>query len=169
MKSLITSIIILGLAGMVVGVVVQGAAEDSVTAKVTPGVVSATVSPTDFNYGYVPLSTSKTSHDAGETSGITATVGTVNTDLDIRGANAPGATGTWTLAGAIGSDTYVHEFGAGADPGSWTALTTSNDSLTTGVSPNGSYVFGLRITAPSSSTIVEEYSAPVTVVASWGG
>ena len=169
-KQLIATICILGLVGMVVGVIAQGATEDTVTATVTPGVVSVDVTPATFDYGYMTLNTSKTSHEAGQTSGITANVGTVHTDLNIRGANALGdPTGTWTLAGSTGSDIYVHEFGAGADPGSWTALTTSNATLTIGVTPSGSYIFGLRITTPTASTVVDEYSAPVTVVASWGG
>ncbi|MBZ9577696.1 hypothetical protein KJA13_01520 [Patescibacteria group bacterium] len=168
MKSLIASILILGLVGMVVGAAVKAATEGSVTATVTPGVVSVIVSPNSFDYGYMTLNTSKTSHEAGQTSGITATVGGVNTDLEIKGADATSSSGSWTLVGTPGSDEYVHEFGEGADPSSYTTLTTTYVDLAS-VSASGSYVFGLRITTPTSSTYTEEYSVPTIVLASWGG
>lgn len=154
---------------MVVGVAVKGADTASVAATVTPGEISVTVDPTTFDYGTMPLNTSKTSYTAipGK---ITATVGSVNTDLDIKGANADGATtGVWTLAGTTGVDTYVHGFGLGTtDPGTYTNLTTTYQDMAS-VTADGTQDFGLKITTPTSSTVMEQYTVPVTVLASWGG
>ena len=42
-------------------------------------------------------------------------------------------------------------------------------TLAMGVSANESYVFGLEITTPTSSEYTEQYSAPVSVLATWEG
>lgn len=83
--------------------------EGTVTATVTIGVVSVTVSPTSFDYGTMPFSSVKESFDVIDVSGdknIKATVGTLVTDLDIKGAS----TAEWALSPtAIGVNQYMHK------------------------------------------------------------
>ncbi len=152
---------------------VKAATEGTVTATVTIGVVSVTVAPASFDYGTVPFSSVVESFDIIDVSGdknIKATVGTLVTDLDIKGAS----TAAWTLsATAIGANQFMHKFGSSADsitrPASYTALTTGYDNvLGTGVAANGDVWFGLQMHTPSSGTATQQ-SAAVTVLASWAG
>lgn len=152
---------------------VKAASEGTVTATVTIGVVSVTVTPSSYDYGTMPFSSLKESFDVIDISGdknIKATVGSLITDLDIKGAD----TTAWTLnAIAIGANQYMHKFGTSTDsttrPASYTALTTGYDNvLGTGIAPAGDVWFGLQINTPSSGTATQQ-SAAVTVLASWGG
>jgi hypothetical protein len=147
--------------------------EGTVTATVTIGVVSVTVAPTTFDYGVMPYSSSKESFDIIDVSGdknIKATVGTLLTDLDIKGAS----TADWTLsATSIGADQYMHKFGTSANsttrPASYTALTTGYDNvLGSDIAANGYVWFGLELDTPSSGTATQQ-SAVITVLASWAG
>jgi len=147
---------------------------DYVTATVTIGTVSVTVVPTSFDYGTIPFSDSKESFDtAGDLSGknIKATVGTLVTDLDIKGAVTAG----WTTlhATAPGVNTYVHKFGTSTNettrPSSYTGLTTSfddADKLAAAVASEGSVWFGLNIYTPTSGVTAQQ-SAVVTLLATW--
>lgn len=159
--------------GLVFADHVKAATEGSVTATVTIGVVSVTVAPTSFDYGVMPFSDTNESFDIIDVSGdknIKATVGTLLTDLDIKGAG----TTAWTLsATAIGANQYMHHFGTSANgttrPASYAALTTGYDSsLGTDIAANGDVWFGLEIHTPSSGTATQQ-SALVTVLASWAG
>jgi hypothetical protein len=173
MKTLLTlliSICIVVMFGLVVGTIAS--AGDTVTATVTIGTVSVTLNQTAFDYGAMPYNTSKASFTTtGVLNGknISATVGTVVTDLGIKGA----VTADWTtLAAAPGANTYVHSFGTAADEthvaGSYTALTTSSQSLSAGVAANGVIWFGLQITTPTSGVATQQ-SAAVQVIATWHG
>jgi len=152
---------------------VEADTEGTVTATVTIGVVSVTVAPTTFDYGTIPYSSIKESFDIIDVSGdknVKATVGTLVTDLDIKGAS----TAAWTLsATAIGADQYMHKFGTSANattrPASYTALTASYDNvLGTDIAASGVVWFGLEIDTPSSGTATQQ-SAAVTVLATWAG
>ena len=159
--------------GLVLADQVKAATEGSVTATVTIGTVSVTIAPSSFDYGTMPYSDTKESFDIIDVSGdknVKATVGTLLTDLDIKGAD----TADWTLsATAIGADQYMHKFATAADsttrPVSYTALTTGYDSsLATDVAANGDIWFGLEISTPSSGVATQQ-SAAVTVLATWAG
>lgn len=118
-KQLIATICILGLVGMVVG---AGAlATNTITATVTPGLVSVTVSPDTVGYGSMLMDETKASGTIG------ATAGTADVDLNIYGTNAEYAevsgeedlcptTGTldyctWDLSSSISADDdYVHAY-----------------------------------------------------------
>jgi len=152
---------------------VRAATEGTVTATVTIGVVSVTVTPTSYDYGTVPFSSVKESFDIINISGdknIKATVGTLLTNLDIKGADTAG----WTLsASSIGANQYMHKFGTAGDsttrPSSYTALTTGYDNiLGTSIATDSSVWFGLQINTPSSGVATQQ-SAVVTVLASWAG
>lgn len=173
MKSLITTICILGIVGMAIGTIAD--AGDTVTATVTIGTVSVTVTPTSFGYGSIPYSGTKESFDSDLAStNISAVVGTAITDLDIKGAD----TADWALntVANIGEDIYAHEFGTAADettiPASYdvVALTATFDSnyLVEDAAGSSTTWFGLKIHTPSSGVATEQ-SVAVTLQASWGG
>ncbi|MDD4382254.1 MAG: hypothetical protein PHE21_02835 [Candidatus Dojkabacteria bacterium] len=152
---------------------VKADTEGTVTATITIGVVSVTVAPTSFDYGTMPFSSTAESFDIIDEEGdknIESTVGTLVTDLDIKGAS----TVAWTLSDtAIGENQYMHKFGDATDsttrPASYTALTTGYDNdLADDVAASGSVWFGLEIHSPSSGTTTQQ-SAVVTVLASWAG
>lgn len=158
---------------MIVGTIAD--AGETVTATVTIGTVSVTVSPTSFGYGSLPYSGTKESFNSDLAShNISATVGTAVTDLDIKGVN----TADWTLntVANVGANIYAHQFGVAVDettiPASYdsTALTTTFDGNYLAEAVAGSSVtwFGLKIYVPSSGVATVQ-SAAVTLQASWGG
>lgn len=151
---------------------VHAATEGTVTATVTIGVVSVTISPSTFDYGTMPFNSVKESFDVINVSGdknIKATVGNLLTDLDIKGSD----TTDWTLSStSIDVDQYMHKYGTSADavtrPIAYSPLTTSyNSILASDISANSSVWFGLEMNAPSSGVATQQ-SASVTVLASWG-
>ncbi len=173
MKSLLATICILAMVGMMIGTIAK--AGDTVTATITIGTVSVTIAPTTFDYGTMPFSSTKASYDtAGVLAGknISATVGTLVTDLDIKGAVTTG----WTTLDATtpGVNTYVHKFATSTDEtteptNSYVGLTTSfadPDKLAAAVAAEGVVWFGLEISTPTSGVATQQ-SAAVTVLATW--
>ena len=151
---------------------VHAATEGTVTATVTIGVVSVTISPSNFDYGTMPFSSVKESFDVIDISGdknIKATVGSLLTDLDIKGSD----TTDWSLSStSIGVNQYMYKYGTSTDavtrPASYSSLTTSYDNvLASDISANSYIWFGLQMNTPSSG-IATQQSASVTVLASWG-
>lgn len=160
MKSLIASIMILGLVGFVVGVMVQAADESGVTATVTVQNISVSVSDGDVDYGTIAAGASKDTVTLSD-SQTANNNGNVTETFNIRGQNTACV---WTLAGASGDDQYVHEFSDDAFTTA-TALTTSNQTLASGVAAAGSQVFDLKITTPNPSSCFDQQSVNVTVQA----
>jgi len=159
MKKLISSISILALVGLAVAVSVQGATEGSVTATVTVENVSVSVTDGTVDYGTLPVNTSSTTVDFDDTQTATND-GNITADLNIRGVD----TANWTLEASAGSEQYKHEFSLNSGA-SYTALTTDNQSLATGVTASGSQAFDLRITTPTATVNFGEQSPNVTVQA----
>ena len=87
--------------------------------------------------------------------------GNVTEDFSIRGQDT---SCPWTLAGSSGTDQYVHEFSTN-DGSDWTALTTSYQTLATGVSASGTTDFDLKITIPSDTSCGDEQSVDITILA----
>ena len=167
MKSLITSIAILGLIGLVVGVTVQAATEASVGATVTVQNVSVTVDDGAVTYGTLGAGASEDTTSSGvDNTQIATNDGNVIEDFNIRGTDSA----NWALGASVGSDIYVHEF-CKVDTGdcdgtpTWTALTTGNQTLKASVAKDGTYDFDLQITTPSPSTSYAEQSVNVTIQA----
>ena len=160
MKSLIASITILGLVGMVVGVVAQGASTDTVTATVTPQTVSVTVDIESVDYGVLDMS-----ETSAPSAVITATnSGNVTEKLEIKGSDST----NWTLSpSAVGANTFMHEFATDDDSyASYTALNnTTYDTLDTSVVESGTQLFKLQLKMPSSTTNTETQSTTITVLA----
>lgn len=150
-------------------------AGDTVTATVTIGTVSVTIAPTSFDYGTIPFSNTRASYEVvvGTAVGhnIGATVGSLPTDLDIKGA----VTTDWTTlhATTAGVNTYVHKFGVATDEhtvaASYAGLTTSfddADKLADNATGGSTVWFGLQIMTPTSGVATVQ-SAAVTVLATW--
>ena len=174
MKQLIATICILGLVGMVVGVGVQ--ADDTVTATVTPKLISVTLSDTTINYGTLALSTDNSNRSTAESVTITATNnGNVTSNLTIVGSNATGGTTPWIISsdpaadGAVASDQFAHRFDEGSTfvTGEAAALDSSAyKTLKNGVAGSGTVDFILQMNMPTSSTNTSDTkSTTVTVLA----
>jgi len=161
MKSLIASICILGLVGMVVGVAVQ-AADPIVTATVTPGEISVSVDRNTVGYGIMLLNDSK----VDPLGAITATAGTSEVDINFTGADATYSTYIWTLAGTPGTDIYEHSATINTTE---TALTTSAQTLVSDLTAGASEDFTLKMYTPTTgsteTSLGNEYSTTVTLTA----
>ena len=161
MKSLISTIAILGLVGMVVGVAVQAATEGSVTATVTVQSISLTVTDGTVAYGVLVVNTSTSTLGLTPVDTQTATNnGNVTENFNIRGTNSA----NWTLQAAAGNEQYVHKFSTNGGA-SYTPLTLVNQTLATGKAPLGTQSFDLQITTPTATTFFTQQSVNVTVQA----
>lgn len=158
--SLLLSLLVL----IVFSGVVWGAETATVSATVTVQNISVSVSDGTVTYGTLGLSATQDTTASGIDDSQTATNdGNVSEDLNIQGQNST----AWTLASTAGSDQYFHKFCTSDCDGTptWTALTTSYQTLASGVASSGSQVFDLQIGTPSTSTSYTEQSVDVTVQA----
>lgn len=147
------------------GVVVQAATEGTVTATVTAQNVAVSVSDGTIAYGTIAVSGTANTTSAGLDDSQTATNdGNVSSDLDIKGQDATGGT-AWTLAGTIGSDQYKHDFCITDCDGTptWVSLTTTYQTLASGVAASGTQVFDTRISVPSATSDYVQKSVDVMV------
>ena len=110
-----------------------------------------------ISYGNISSGTSKDT-----TSGDTQTAkndSAITEDFNIKTSAATGGT-PWTIGSTPGANVFVHEYST--DSGnSWTKFTAADSYLTlaTGVSPNGTQNFDLRLTSPTNSD-----SQPKTII-----
>lgn len=177
MKTLLATICILGIAGMMIGTMAR--AGNTVTATVTPGNYAVSVLPTSAPYGGMTLSATVTSTQ------ITATNdGSLTAKLNIIGSDATYSTYTWTQSTtAPGTDIFVHAFttkaispasGAtlGSDPAiAWVSLdkTSTYKTLVASVASLGTQAFTLDMRTPTTAgagtSFGHEYSTSVVVAA----
>lgn len=138
------------------GTVVSGYPFTPVTA-----VISVTIT-TDgtVSYGALPVGTNKSTVDLSDTQ-TAKNDGNVTENLNIRGQNS---TCPWTLAATGGADQYAHEFSTNGG-GLWTALTTSYQTLATGVAVNGTQAVDLRVTVPTSTNCFGSQAVDIVVQA----
>lgn len=145
--------------------VVSAASSATVTATVTVQNISVSVSDGTVAYGTLALSSTQNTTSSGTNdSQIATNDGNVSEDLNIRGQN----TGSWTLAGSVGANQYKHDFCITTCDTTpvWTALTTSNQTLSAATAASGTSTFDLRINTPSSSSSYAQQSVDVIVQAS---
>jgi len=159
---------LLAIIGLLV-VVGVNAATDSVTATVTAQNVAVSLSQSSFDYGTIDNNTASSTLLLWGGAGIVATNdGNVNEDFDINGAD----TASWTLAGSVAENNYMHQFCNDTDddcaspPTNYTALTTSPATLKNTIAASGTCAFQLRLTTPNPSTVYTQQSASVTITAS---
>ena len=135
------------------------AQEATVSATVTPGFVTVSISPTTVAYGIVNLGSTNVLPTPGT---FTATNdGTVTADFLIRGADTTG----WILSGAAGADAYVHRASSDGFVAQTIVLSTTNQSLKASIAAAGTSSVSLNMDVPTSSTPIVEQTAAVTIVA----
>ena len=175
-KQFFASIMVLTLVAMVVGVAVN--ADETVTATVTPQIVSVAVAGGTVNYGILDAGGTNNTFDGAATSDTqTITSGSnVSTSILIRSSDAaklgaPGAT-DWELAGAISSDVFVHSYDINATVPTWTTFPSSGTfaNISTGVvdtlvNNGNTATLDLKIDMPDSTSDATIHSITVTVVA----
>ena len=144
---------------------VEAASSASVSATVTAQNISVTVADGTISYGVIPINTSKSTTASDLNDQQTATNnGNVAEDLHIKGQN----TSAWTLAAAAGAEQYSHKFcttSCTTPPTGYTALTTNYQTLATNIATNGTQVFDLQITTPTSTATYTAQTVDVTVQA----
>jgi hypothetical protein len=141
---------------------VKAASSATVTATVTVQNISVTVS--DGTVAYGTLGTSTSAGTNGTDTQTATNNGNVTEDLLIKGQN----TTAWTLGATSSSDQYIHRFcssSCASPPTSYTALTTSNQTLAASKAASATQTFDLYITTPSSSSSFTQQSVDVIVTA----
>jgi hypothetical protein len=147
---------------VLVAPVVKAATTGNVSATVTVTNLAITVSDGTVAYGTIAVSSTQDTTTSGVDDSQTATNdGNVTSDFNIQGANST----NWTLTATAGSEDFTHKFCTSDCDGSptWTALTTSYQSLATSISASGNQVFDLQIGTPTSTATFTEQSTTVTV------
>lgn len=163
-KSIIASICILGLVGMVAGVAVKAASTATVTATVTVQNISLSVSDGSVAYGTLASNTTKSTctSELNDLQTVTNN-GNVAENFNISGQNSA----NWTLAATAGTDQYVHKF-ATSTCSTWsggTALTTSYTTANTNVAASATTTLNLQINTPNPSTVFTQQSVNVLLQA----
>jgi hypothetical protein len=165
-KKLIAATSILGLVGMLGVYSVAFASTATVAATVTVQNIALTVADGTVAYGTIPSNTTRStcSGELNDAQTVTNT-GNVSENFLIRGQNSA----NWTLASTAGSNQYVHKALNGACttfPGTGTiTLTTTNQTLATGIAPNGTATLNLQVNTPNPSTVFTQQSVDATLTA----
>lgn len=143
---------------------VMAASTGAVTATVTAQNISVTVTDGSVAYGSLSTSTTEDTTATGVNNSQTATNnGNVTQDFNIQGQDSA----AWTLAGTAASEAYTHKFCITDCDGTptWVALTTSYQTLATGVADSGTQIFDLQIGTPTSTATFTQQSVDITVQA----
>jgi len=169
MKSLIATICILGLVGMVAGVAVK--ADETVTATVTPQVISVSVSDGSVSYGILSADTNEDTTSSGvDNTQIATNDGNVPEKFSVKSSDATSTGTNWELAASTGTDDFMHEFCTLNCDGSptWVDFNVDNTTYVTlvdSIAVSANQDFDLRIKTPTASTDSLEHSITVTVLA----
>jgi len=151
MKSLIASIAIVGLVGLVVGVGTQADTTADVSATVTAELISVSVLDGSVAYGILPVNASEDTISLTDTQVVTND-SNVPADLAVKSSDAVGGV-NWNLVAATGSlDEFTHEYSSN-DGGAWATFNVDNTTyaaLATNVAVDGTQNLDLRIGTPSS-------------------
>lgn len=162
-EKIISAILATGISVATFTLPVLAATTGQVAATVTVKNIAVTVSDGSVAYGTLGLSDSDdttlngTTHDSQ-----TATnTGNVSSDFNIQGAD----TASWTLGGTPGSETYSHSWCTSDCDGTptWNTLTTSYQTLATGIAESGTQLFDLQIETPTATADYTEQTANVTI------
>ncbi len=135
---------------------VWAATTGTINVTVSPKLISLSVDPTSYNYGFLDIS------ETAETT-ITFDVlnnGTVDEDFDIKGID----TVNWNLSGSVGATNYMHEWKEVL--GGYAALTTGNVPAATLVGATTSESFKFRLSTPSTVVSTDPQSPNVIFTAS---
>jgi hypothetical protein len=127
-------------------------------------IVSVSVSDGNVNYGILTTDTNQDTTASGLNNSQTATNnGNVNENFLIRGQDSA----NWILSGSVGSEQYTHKFCTSNCDSSpvWVALTTTDQTLATGISPSSNQIFDLQITTPNETSNYTQQSVDVIITA----
>ncbi len=163
MKSLISSITILGLAGMMVVVGVGAATEADVSATVTAEFITISVADGSVPYGVLAVNTNQDTVTLADTQVVTNN-GNVDVDLGVKSSDAIGGT-QWNLAATNAAlDDFTHEFAP--DGTTWASFDVDNTTYASlAASVTTTQNLDLRIKTPTSVTDGTEKTITVTVLA----
>lgn len=144
---------------------VFAATEETVTATATVSNISLTVSDAAVAYGTLTVSTTQDTTNTGVDDSQTATNnGNVAEDFNIRGVDSA----NWTLSATAGSEQYTHKFcnnGTCDGTPTWTALTTTYQTLATAVATSGTQEFDLELGTPTTTANYTQQSVNAQVQA----
>ncbi len=166
-KEFITTILILGMVGMVVGVVVKADTTADVSATVTAELISVSVLDGSVAYGILAVNISEDTVTLNDTQVVTND-SNVLADLGVKSSDAVGGT-QWNLAATNAAlDDFTHE--SSPDGSNWTLFNADNSSYTTLGTGNiaasgGTQNLDLRIKTPTSVTDNILKTITVTVLA----
>ncbi len=147
------------LVSIFVGLRLPTAAEEkTVSATITPLVVSISVSPDTVTYGTRSAGVGEVTSNPEKIS-VTNT-GTVAQNLQIKGSNS--ASGDWTLALSAGTDQFVHRFST--NNSSYTDMTTDYKNLQMNVIAGGAIDLYLRLVVPTVITKTNVQTLPVKIL-----
>lgn len=164
----------LGILSLVLLVAAPVLAADTVTATVTPQLISVTVTDGEVAYGILALSPSSTSPTTKSTVDLSdpqviTNSGNVNEDFAVRSSDAVGGT-PWDLVAAtsISTDAYDHQYST--DNGAnFTDFPSDNDytaNVITNVVSSSTANLDLKILMPTGSTDAsDQKTITVTVLA----
>lgn len=138
----------------------------------TPSSISISVEDGSVSYGIMVEDSSRStlSGDLNDTQTVTNN-GDVVVNLDIKGQNATGGGCTWTLSSTNGNNQYIHQFCNDTDnncsspPTNYSALTSSYQTLKTGLAVDGTIDFHLRLTTPTETSCYGQQSVDVMIQA----
>ncbi len=137
----------------------------TVTATVTVQNISLSVADGSVTYGVLGVGKSAATIASGlNDSQDAVNIGNTASNINIKGQNST----NWTLGGSPSAETYSEKFcvtNCDASP-SWTALTTSYQTLKTNLAVGGTQNFDLILYSPSSTSNYTQQSVDVTVQAS---
>ena len=141
-----------------------------VTATVTPKLISIKIAngyPSSVDYGVWDLGSAEATPISPTADPVLRVEnnGNIQENFRIRGADATATGSTWELSDTQGSKMYIHKFGLGSSPLTYTPLTKTNGILVDGIDPDFTQDFKLKIEMPSSTDSFEQHSTTVTVIA----
>jgi hypothetical protein len=132
----------------------------TVSATVTPLLISVLIDPTSVTYGTRAPNT--TQHASNPTFVTVTNNGSVTERFNIKGAaSTPSA---WTLGATAGTNQYVHRFSTNGS--TFTEMQTGDQSLMTGVGVSSNFQLFLQMDMPTTVTTgVVQQTLPVVVTA----
>jgi len=132
-----------------------------------PDFVNVSVSVSDGTVAYGTLGQNSTADTNPDDTQTATNNGNVTEDFNIK-ATADASTPNWTIGATAAPNVYVHQFcisTCGTPPTNYTPLTTSYQTLATGIAAEGNQTFDLYINTPNTSTVYTVQSVDVIVQA----
>jgi hypothetical protein len=136
-----------------------------VPCRTTNSTIALTITGGTVNYGTLPLNTTEDT-TIGQTQSVTNSSDSETVDFKISSGDAlhTAEAGTdWALSESPGINQFTHEFKTGTT--GWTKINSDDRDLASGIPPNGTVNFDLRIGMPTEITDYHEHVINVTITA----